>query len=271
VPRSWHYMRGPVPMNLAAFRWGRSAAHDRAAVEKLVAPRATKDNVVAFTRSQPKTLDEIVASRTRHLTGYQNAALAQRYKALVDKVRAAEQKIGQTGLAEAVALYYSKLLSYKDEYEVARLYTEAAFQAGLSRQFDGDYKLKFHLAPPLFSSRDPQTGQLIKQEFGAWMLPAFRMLAKLKGLRGTKLDVFGYTEERKTERKLIADYETMIEELLATLSAQNHPLAIKLASIPDDIRGYGHVKDAHLEKAKKKEADLLHQWRNPEAMKAAAE
>jgi indolepyruvate ferredoxin oxidoreductase len=97
------------------------------------------------------------------------------------------------------------------------------------------------------------------------------MLAKLKGLRGTRLDVFGYTEERKTERRLIADYETLIDELLATLSAQNHPLAIKLASIPDDIRGYGHVKDAHLEKAKKKEADLLHQWRNPEAMKAAAE
>jgi indolepyruvate ferredoxin oxidoreductase len=260
-----------VPMNLAAFRWGRRAAADRTAVEKLVAPKATKDNVVAFTRTQPKTLDEIVASRTKHLTGYQNAALAQRYKALVDKVRAAETKLGQTGLAEAVALYYSKLLSYKDEYEVARLYTEAAFQAGLSKQFDGDYKLKFHLAPPIFSSRDPQTGQLIKQEFGAWMLPAFRMLAKLKGLRGTAFDVFGYTEERKTERRLIADYETLIDELLATLSTQNHPLAIKLASIPDDIRGYGHVKDAHLEKAKRKEADLLHQWRNPEAMKAAAE
>jgi indolepyruvate ferredoxin oxidoreductase len=260
-----------VPMNLAAFRWGRRAAHDRAAVETLVAPKATKANVVAFTRSQPRTLDEIVASRTKHLTGYQNAALAQRYKALVDKVRATEQKIGQTGLADAVALYYAKLLAYKDEYEVARLYSEAAFQAGLNRQFEGDYKLKFHLAPPLFSSRDPQTGELIKQEFGAWMLPAFRMLAKLKGLRGTKLDVFGYTEERKTERKLIADYETLIAELLATLSPQNHALAIKLASIPDDIRGYGHVKDAHLAKAKKKEADLLHQWRNPEAMKAAAE
>ena len=260
-----------VPMNLAAFRWGRRAANDRAAVEKLVAPKATKANVVAFTRSQPKTLDEIVASRTKHLTGYQNAALAQRYKALVDKVRAAEQKIGQTGLAEAVALYYAKLLAYKDEYEVARLYSEAAFQAGLNRQFEGDYKLKFHLAPPLFSSRDPQTGQLIKQEFGAWMVPAFHMLAKLKGLRGTRFDVFGYTEERKTERRLIADYEALIAELLASLSAQNHALAIKLASIPDDIRGYGHVKDAHLAKAKKKEVDLLHQWRNLGAMKAAAE
>ncbi|TAJ31113.1 MAG: indolepyruvate ferredoxin oxidoreductase family protein, partial [Reyranella sp.] len=257
-----------VPMNLAAFRWGRRAAHDRAAVEKLIAP---KDNVVAFTRALPKTLDEIVASRMKHLTGFQNAALANRYKALVDKVRAAESKTGLSGLAEAVAQNYSKLLSYKDEYEVARLYAEAAFQANLGKQFEGDYKLKFHLAPPLFASRDPRTGQLIKQEFGSWMLPAFRMLAKLKGLRGTAFDIFGYTEERRTERQLIADYEALVAELLQGLSAENHALAVKLANIPDDIRGYGHVKHAHLEKAKKKEADLLVQWRNPEAMKAAAE
>ena len=226
---------------------------------------------MAFTRALPKTLDEIVASRMKHLTGYQNAALANRYKALVDKVRAAEAKTGLTGLAEAVAQNYAKLLSYKDEYEVARLYADAAFQARLGQQFDGDYKLRFHLAPPLFAQRDPQTGQLLKQEFGSWMLPAFRLLAKLKGLRGTRLDLFGYTQERKTERRLIADYEALVAELLAGLSPENHALAVKLASIPDDIRGYGHVKDAHLEKAKKKEADLLHQWRNPEAMKAAAE
>ena len=261
-----------VPMNLAAFRWGRRAAHDLAAVEKLIAPpKGNGDNVVAFTRSAPKTLDEIVASRVKHLTGYQNAALAGRYKALVDRVRAAEQKTGLAGLAEAVAHNYAKLLAYKDEYEVARLYADAAFQARLGQQFDGDYRLKFHLAPPLLASRDPRTGQLQKQEFGAWMLPAFRMLAKLKGLRGTAFDLFGYTEERRAERRLITDYEALVAELLAGLSAENHALAVKLASIPDDIRGYGHVKHAHLEKAKAKEAGLLHQWRNPEAMKAAAE
>ncbi|MBX9944878.1 MAG: indolepyruvate ferredoxin oxidoreductase family protein [Reyranella sp.] len=256
-----------VAMNTAAFRWGRRAAADRAAVEKLAAPPAT---VVPFTRLA-KTLDEIVAVRMKHLAGYQNEALAQRYKALVEKVRAAEQKIGLTGLAEVVARCYSKLLSYKDEYEVARLYADAAFEAQLSGQFEGAYKLKFHLAPPLFAQRDPQTGHLIKQEFGAWMLPAFKMLARLKGLRGTRFDIFGYTEERRTERALIGQYEALVAELLKGLSPANHALAIKLASIPDDIKGYGHVKDAHLAKAKKKEAELLHQWRNPEAMKAAAE
>jgi indolepyruvate ferredoxin oxidoreductase len=261
-----------VPMNLAAFRWGRRAAADRASVELLIAPKDS-NNVVRLAPRLSTTLEEIVAARTKHLTGYQNAALAQRYAALVEKVRVAEQLKGggKTGLAEAVARYYAKLLSYKDEYEVARLYSEAAFQAKLGQQFEGDYKLKFHLAPPLFSQRDPQTGHLIKQEFGSWMLPAFRLLAKLKGLRGTAFDPFGRTEERKTERRLIADYETLVDELLAGLTPQNHALAIKLATIPDDIRGYGHIKDANLVKAKRKEAELLAQWRNPEAMKAAAE
>ena len=258
-----------VAMNTAAFRWGRRAASDRAAIEKLAAPAAT---VVPFARIA-KTLDEIVAVRMKHLTGYQNAALAARYKALVDKVTAAEQKAtpGRSDLAEAVARNYAKLLSYKDEYEVARLYADAAFSAQVSGQFEGDYKLKFHLAPPLFSSRDPETGHLIKQEFGAWMLPAFRLLARLKGLRGSKLDLFGYTQERKTERALIGQYEALVTELLAGLSPANHALAVKLASIPEDIKGYGHVKDAHLEKAKRKEADLLNQWRHPETLRTAAE
>ena len=262
-----------VAMNTSAFRWGRRAAADRAAIEKLAAPPASlAATVVPFTRIA-KTLDEIVAVRMKHLAGYQNDALAQRYKALVDKVRAAEQKAapGRSELAEAVARNYSKLLSYKDEYEVARLHADAAFAAQLAGQFEGDYRLKFHLAPPIFSSRDPQTGHLIKQEFGAWMLPVFRMLAKLKGLRGTGFDIFGYTKERKTERALIGEYEALVAELLNGLSPANHALAVKLAAIPDDIKGYGHVKDAHLVKAKQKEAELLNQWRNPEALKAAAE
>jgi len=262
-----------VAMNTSAFRWGRRAAADRAAVEKLAAPPASlAATVVPFTRIA-KTLDEIVAVRMKHLAGYQNDALAQRYKALVDKVRAAEQKAapGRSELAEAVARNHSKLLSYKDEYEVARLHADAAFAAQLAGQFEGDYRLKFHLAPPIFSSRDPRTGHLIKQEFGAWILPVFRMLAKLKGLRGTGFDIFGYTKERKTERALIGEYEALVAELLNGLSPANHALAVKLAAIPDDIKGYGHVKDAHLVKAKQKEAELLNQWRNPEALKAAAE
>ena len=256
-----------IAMNTAAFRWGRHAAHDRAAVEKLAAPPAT---VVPFTRIA-RTLDEIVAARVTHLTGYQNAGLARRYTALVDRVRAAEEKTVQTGLAEAVARNYAKLLAYKDEYEVARLHADAAFAAQIAGQFEGDYKLRFHLAPPLLSRRDPKTGHLIKRAFGAWILPAFKALAKLKFLRGTPLDIFGYTSERKAERRLIADYEAMIDEVLKGLSSANHALAVKLAAIPDDIRGYGHIKDANLEKARRKEAELLAQWRNPEAMKAAAQ
>jgi indolepyruvate ferredoxin oxidoreductase len=259
-----------VQMNLGAFRWGRRAAHDRAAVEKLIVPAA--DNVVPFVRPST-TLDEIVAARVKLLTGYQNAGLAERYKALVERVRKVEDQRGPSGtkLAEAVARNYAKLLAYKDEYEVARLYAEAAFAANLSQQFEGDYKLKFHLAPPLLASRDPKTGHLLKREFGPWMLPAFKLLAKLKFLRGTPFDIFGYSPERKTERALIGQYESLVDELLAGLTPANHALAVKLASVPDDIRGYGHVKDAHLVKAKRKEADLLAQWRNPEPLQRAAE
>jgi indolepyruvate ferredoxin oxidoreductase len=230
------------------------------------------DNVVAFARPS-RTLDEVVAARVKLLTAFQDASLARRYTALVDAVRTAEQKVapGQSGLAEAVARNYAKLLAYKDEYEVARLHADAAFAAQLGRQFEGDFKLKFHLAPPLFASRDPKTGHLIKQEFGPWVMPLFRLLAKLKGLRGTALDPFGYTAERRQERALIVRYEALVAELLAGLDTANHPLAVKLASTPDDIRGYGHVKDANLAKARRKEADLLAQWRNPAGLRQAAE
>jgi indolepyruvate ferredoxin oxidoreductase len=178
---------------------------------------------------------------------------------------------GQTELTEAVARYYAKLLAYKDEYEVARLFTEAAFATQLNAQFEGDFRLKFHLAPPLLAERDPKTGHLKKREFGPWMLPAFRLLARLKGLRGTAFDPFGYTAERRQERALIREYEALVDELLGGLAADNHSLAVKLASIPDDIRGYGHVKDAHLAKARRKQHDLLFRWRNPTVVKQAAE
>jgi indolepyruvate ferredoxin oxidoreductase len=257
-----------VPMNLGAFRWGRRAAHDRAAVERLITPPS---NVLPFPRAA-NTLDDVIASRVKHLTGYQNAALGERYKALVARVRTVEDQRGPggTGLAEAVARNYAKLLAYKDEYEVARLYTETAFSAQLAQQFEGDYKLKFHLAPPLLAQRDSK-GHLIKQEYGPWMMRAFGLLAKLKVLRGTAFDIFGRTEERKRERALIGEYEVLVDELLAGLTPANHELAVKLASVPDDIKGYGHVKDAHLEKAKRKEAELLALWRNPEPLKRAAE
>jgi indolepyruvate ferredoxin oxidoreductase len=256
-----------VKMNQAAFLWGRRAAVDLAAVERLIAPKADV--------AQPKpaqTLDDIIARRVEFLTGYQDAAYAERYRQLVERVRQAEgaQVRGSTALAEAVARYYFKLLAYKDEYEVARLYADPAFMEKIRAQFDGDYKLHFHLAPPLFSKRDPVTGELRKSEYGGWVFTAFRLLAKLKGLRGTPLDIFGRTAERRMERQLIADYEGVIGEVLGVLSAQNHALAVKLASVPEEIRGYGHVKEANVKKAKAREAEFLAALRSPEKVRSAA-
>ena len=153
-------------------------------------------------------------------------------------------------------------MAYKDEYEVARLYTSGDFQKKLQQQYEGDYKLRFHLAPPLLAKKDAQ-GRLIKQEFGGWMLTVFKAMAKFKFLRGGALDIFGYTAERKMERQLIGDYFATVEGLLATLDGGNVDLAAEIAAIPEHIRGYGHVKDEHLHQAKAREAELLAQWHNP--------
>ncbi|MEI2457231.1 indolepyruvate ferredoxin oxidoreductase family protein [Lysobacter firmicutimachus] len=211
-----------------------------------------------------RSLDELIARRVAFLTDYQDAAYAKRYSDFVAKVREAEQSKapGSTDLAEAVARYFFKLMAYKDEYEVARLYTSGEFQRRLQQQFDGDYKLKFHLAPPLLAKKDAQ-GRLIKQEFGPWVFTAFKWLAKLRKLRGGTFDLFGYTEERKMERRLIADYEKTVGDLLSSLDGGNVDLAAEIASIPEHIRGYGHVKEDHLHKAKAREAELLKEFRNP--------
>ncbi|UQY87768.1 indolepyruvate ferredoxin oxidoreductase family protein [Stenotrophomonas rhizophila] len=213
-----------------------------------------------------RSLDELVERRVRFLTEYQDAAYAARYRALVDRVRTAEwDKAGSTALTETVARYYFKLMAYKDEYEVARLYTSGEFQRRLQQQFEGDFQVHFHLAPPLFAKKDEQ-GRLVKQEYGPWMLKAFGLLAKLKFLRGGTFDIFGRTEERRGERQLIADYEQTVALLLEGLSDDRVALAVEIASIPEHIRGYGHVKEAHLHKAKAREAVLLAQWRNPKAL-----
>ena len=211
-----------------------------------------------------RSLDEVIARRIAFLTDYQNAAYAKRYSDLVAKVRDAEANNapGSTDLTEAVARYAFKLMAYKDEYEVARLYTRGDFQRKLAQQYEGDYKLRFHLAPPLFAKKDAQ-GRLIKQEFGGWMLGVFKLMAKLRFLRGGALDVFGRTDERRGERQLIVDYFATVERLLATLDGGNVDLAAEIAAIPEHIRGYGHVKEEHLHKAKAREAELLAQWNNP--------
>ena len=211
-----------------------------------------------------RSLDELIQRRVAFLTEYQNAAYARRYSSLVDQVRDAEhmRAPGSTALSEAVARYFFKLMAYKDEYEVARLYTSGDFKRKLEQQFDGDYKLHFHLAPPLLAKKDAQ-GRLIKQEFGPWVFTAFKLMAKLRFLRGGLFDIFGYSAERKGERKLIDDYEKTLGALLVSVNADNLPLAAEIASIPEHIRGYGHVKEAHLHKAKAREAALLDKWNNP--------
>jgi indolepyruvate ferredoxin oxidoreductase len=161
-------------------------------------------------------------------------------------------------------------LAYKDEYEVARLYTDGSFEAKLREQFEGDYKLEFHLAPPLFAERDPATGRLKKKEYGPWMLKAFGALAKLRRLRGTRFDPFGYSAERRTERQLVKDYEAMLEELVTKLGFENHAVAVELASVPQQIRGFGHIKEANLKAAKAREAELLQTFRSPPPPRAIA-
>ena len=214
-----------------------------------------------------RSLDEMITRRVAFLVDYQDQAYADRYRTLVDRVRKVEQETlgGSTALAETVARYLFKLMAYKDEYEVARLYTSGDFQRRLQQQFEGDYQLRFHLAPPLFAKKDAQ-GRLIKKEYGPWMLKAFGVLAKLKFLRGGRLDPFGRTAERVGERRLIADYEATVQLLLDGLDDHRLALAVEIASIPEHIRGYGHVKEAHLEKAKAREATLLAQWNNPRAL-----
>ncbi len=250
-----------VAMNQAAFRWGRRAALDTAAVEKLIPTAAAQDD----NRRLSESLDEIVARRAEFLTRYQNADYARRYGDFVAKVRKAEDEKakGRVGLAEAVARNLFKLMAYKDEYEVARLYSDGDFARQVANTFEpGSLRFEFHLAPPLMARVDKVTGEPRKMSFGAWMMPAFGLLAKLKGLRGTPFDIFGYSAERRTERKLIADYEALISEVLGKLNADNHPLAVGLAVIPEKIRGFGHVKLRHLKAAKADEAALLEQFRS---------
>ena len=260
-----------VAMNQAAFHWGRRAAVDRAAVEKLATPAAA---VTSDARRLSESLDETVERRVNFLVAYQHAAYAARYRTWVDKAKAAEaaRAPGKCGLADAVARYLFKLMAYKDEYEVARLYTDGAFLKQVEAEFDGeDLRFEFHLAPPLLARRDKVTGLPRKMSFGPRILPLFRLLAKLKGLRGTAFDPFGRTLERRSERKLIADYEAMVAEILAKLTPDNHAAAVALAAIPEKIRGFGHVKQQHLTAAKADEAALLEQFRSgtPVLLKAA--
>ena len=261
-----------VDNNKSAFEWGRRAASDPQAVKALV-----KTGQVIELVKRSTNLDDMIKKRVEFLTDYQNAAYAATYKAFVDKVRAAEAEVvpsrtarrpesakPSTKLTEAVARYLFKLMAYKDEYEVARLQSDPKFLAKIGAQFEGklgeDYHLAYHLAPPAIAKKNAK-GELQKQRFGPWMLKAFGVLAKMKGLRGTTFDPFGRTEERVIERALIAEYRASMEELLRTLGPANIALAVEIARVPEMIRGYGHVKARHLETARPKWDALMADWR----------
>ncbi len=262
-----------VDKNVKAFNWGRYVAHHgEAAVQALIKPVAQQAIVVQM----PESLDKLIAARERLLSAYQNAAYAQSYRKAVDAIRAKEMQITSNAklpLTRAVAANLAKLMAYKDEYEVARLYADPSYMEKLRQQFEGepgrDYKLNFYLAPPLLAKRDDK-GQLQKKRFGPWMLPVFRMLARMKGLRGTAFDVFGKTDERRQERQLIADYLALIDEFCASLDSERHQAALQLARLPEEIRGFGHVKERNMAAAQTKRERLLSEYRTKTLARASA-
>jgi len=243
-----------VDNNKTAFAWGRRAAHDLPSVEKLFAPA----QVISMPTARD-SVDALVAKRVEFLTAYQNADYAKTYEAFVRKVQRTESEMSgpvKTLLSQNVARYLFKLMAYKDEYEVARLHTDTAFLARVNAMFEGDFKINYNLAPPMISKKN-EKGELQKRQFGPWMLTGFKLLARLKGLRGTALDVFGKTEERKMERALIGEYTMSIDTLLNTLSAENHATAVEVARVPELIKGYGHVKERNVKTARLQWAGLM--------------
>src|SRR5688500_12485133 len=252
-----------VEANLRAFEWGRLACDDPGEVE-----RATLrvDDDGASDRKLSATLDEAITRRVAFLKAYQGDSLAGRYRALVERVRTLEARVvpGNAGLTDAVARNYFKLLAIKDEYEVARLYTDGEFERQVAASFEGDYSLRYHFAPPLWVRPDRVTGVPRKRSYGAWVRPLLRALAAMRALRGSLLDPFGHTSERRTERRLVTEYEHVIDEIERTLRPDNHAVAVELAALPATIRGYGHVKLRNLQAARSREATLLEKLREPE-------
>ena len=258
-----------VEKNLNAFQWGRTLAHegpDSVPAMPVSETVQTSASVIAM----PETLEALIARNAQWLRDYQDDAYAQRYTHAVERIRAREVSLNggaRLALTRAVALNLAKLMAYKDEYEVARLYTEPAFFDKLKQQFEGepgkDYQLHFHLAPPLLSRKN-EKGELIKRKFGPRTLTAFRILARMKRIRGTAFDVFGKTQERRQERALIRDYFEMLDEFTQTLTSPRLAIALELASLPADIRGFGHVKERNLHEVLKRRAQLLQAYRDPE-------
>lgn len=275
------YQRGLIPVNAAsivraieingveivfnqqAFQWGRAWVHDASVVENRVS-QSLESTVVP-----ELTLEELIEDRARLLIDYQDVAYAERFRKLVGQVRKTDTDKNHT-LTRAVARSAYKLMAYKDEYEVARLYTDGRFQEKVRQKFEGDFKLKIHLAPPILSKLNPDSGKLRKRIFGPWVFSVFRRLASMKKLRGTPWDVFGMTAERREERRLVQAYEMLVEELSGQLNSSNYRRAVELAELPEQIRGFGHVKMRAIDVYKTKQSDLLEQFRHPDQQSQVA-
>ncbi len=248
-----------VEANLRVFHLGRALAHDPQAIVRAMTP----DAAITFDRHEPESLDALIERRRRDLIEYQDSAYAERYARMVDKVRKAADSAGAAaaGVSEEFARNYYKLLAYKDEYEVARLYTDGQFRQALAKQFGGDYTVRFHMAPPLLAKIDPTSGRPKKRAFGPWLLPALGLLAKMKRLRGTAIDPFGRSAERRLERQLITEYEADAELVFEHLRDETGQASIQLLNWPDAVRGYGPVKElsihaARAERGRRREALL---------------
>ena len=259
-----------VEMNRASLAWGRLAASDPDRVAAVAAPQGQTPKTAGPVVFEPENADALAKQRARELTDYQNAAYAQRYTRLVNKAadRLRALDINDNGLTLAVAKYFYKLMAYKDEYEVARLHSDKEFIKSLYEAFDGDFRIGIHLAPPALLGRDKNTGRYPKREFGPWILTVFKVLKRMKFLRGTKLDLFGYSAHRRTERKLIDEYENRMEKILADLTRQNYRTAVEIATLPEFIRGYDTVKEVSIEEAHKRGDELMSAFYNPKEIAA---
>ncbi len=247
-----------IPMNQAAFEWGRVAAHDKSWLPVSEIPEAD----VLEHRKISETLEETVSRRVERLTAYQNKNYALRFQGFMDRVMDAEKAVsGDMQLSQAVARNLYKLMAIKDEYEVARLFSDGSFNEQLKSQFESWEKLEFHLAPPLLAKRNDK-GELQKGVYGPWMVKAYSWLSRLRGLRGGIFDVFGYTQERRMERQLLRDYEDVVKEIIVDLKAENLKAALALATYPETIRGYGHVKERNVEKARRERIQLRAGFKN---------
>ena len=253
-----------VEVNRRAFLWGRRAAHDPDAVRRIAG--------LAEGRDAPASLKDLMDLHVRELSAYQSARYARRYRRLVERVRDAERDRapGRSGLAETAALALFKVMAVKDEYEVARLYSDGRFEEAVARRFAGAPRLTVHMAPPLFARRDPATGHLQKREYGAWVFRAFRLLAALRRLRGSWLDPFGHTAERRGERALRGDYADTLAGLLHDLTPETHALACEIAALPLAVRGFGHVKKQSREAMDARRGELLTAWRASKVNTATA-